>query len=139
MPPRKTPLERTILQRTTVPKPRRSISPASDSQRLKARSEPCVVTGARADEGATVDAAHLWARGRGGCSDPLCTVPLDRSVHALFDQGKFDLLPHLLPGRVPELQHALGPGHANGDLLGLLHRLTGVRWAPETPNERNEA
>lgn len=105
----------------------RSISPASPAQRRKARDEPCVVTGTTREFN-VVDPAHLWAAGRGGCKDPLCVVPLVREVHHRFDNGDFDLLPYLVRRRVPELQHALE--HAEGDLLGLLHRLTGERFAP---------
>jgi hypothetical protein len=77
-----------------------------------------------------VDAAHVWPRGRGGCSDPLCVVPLTRAEHEAYDRGELDLLPYLLAhGLVAELQHALG--HARGDLLGLLNLVTGERFAPE--------
>lgn len=113
---------------------RASISPASDAQREKAREQPCIVTEAMAVHGATVDPAHLWPRGRGGCDDPLCVVPLRRDLHRQFDDGEFDLLPHLRPhynprAFLPELLHALD--HADGDLLGLLHRLTGERHYPK--------
>lgn len=98
---------------------------ASPAQREKAREEPCVVTGEETLYGATIDPMHLWPRSRGGCDDPLCTVPGRRDIHDLFDEGKFDLLPYLVKRRLPELHHALD--HANGDLCALLHRLTGKR------------
>lgn len=104
---------------------------ASPAQQEKARSEPCVVTGQETLYGATIDPAHLWPRSQGGCSHELCTVPLERGLHRLFDEGEFDLLPYL-KGRLPELHHALD--HADGDLCGLLHRLTGER-----PYERRVA
>lgn len=99
---------------------------ASAAQRRKTRDGACIVTGAT--EG--IDSAHLWDRSLGGCDDPLCTVPLRRDVHEAYDRHEFDLLPHLIAhGRVAELQHALG--HARGDLIGLLNRLTGEQWHPE--------
>lgn len=106
----------------------KGISPASKSQRAKASW--CIVTGSRKDEGAVIDPSHLAARGRGGCDDPLCVVGLRRDIHRAFDDGNFDVLPFLLAhGCVEELQHALG--HYDGDLLGLLQRLTSERWVPE--------
>lgn len=103
---------------------------ASPAQREKARTQPCIVTGARSDEGALIDPAHLCARAQGGCDAPECVLPLRRDVHNAFDQGRFDLLPYLIAqGRVTELQHALG--HYRGDLISLLQRTTGTRWAPE--------
>lgn len=117
-------------RRSDRPK-QRSISPASPDQREKARTEPCVVTGYEAIDGYVVDPGHLCARGRGGCDDPLCTVPIYRPAHRAFDDGDLDLLPYLVGKRTAELQHALG--HYEGDLLGLLHRLTGDRYVPEKP------
>jgi hypothetical protein len=135
MPPRKTPLERTILQRTTVPKPRRSISPASTPQREKIADAACAVCGSP-----ETTPAHLAARARGGCDHALCVIPLcggPNGCHRALDEGRLDVLPSLLRhGHVAEIQHALG--HYGGNLLYLLHRLTGTRWTPETPNERNE-
>jgi hypothetical protein len=128
---RKTPLKsNSTLSRTGSSKSRRSTLgrgggfAASKAQQEKARSEPCVVTGQETLYGATVDPAHLWPRSKGGCDSDLCTVPLVRHLHRLFDEGEFDLLPYL-KGRLPELHHALD--HADGDLCGLLHRLTGER------------
>lgn len=121
-------MKQTELKRKTAPKKQRSISPASPAQREKARLEPCVATGAEA-EYVTVDPAHLCPRGKGGCDDPLCVVPLARTLHRQFDDGDYDLLPHLVHRRTAELQHALG--HYDGDLLSLLHRLTGQRYRPE--------
>lgn len=100
---------------------------ASFAQRQKARTEPCVVTGRFHNE-TWVDPAHLVSRAQGGCDDPLCVVSLRRGLHRAFDEGNLDLLPALIGRRVPELQHALG--HYDGDLLGLLHRLTGERYVP---------
>lgn len=70
--------------------------------------------------------AHLWPRGMGGCDEADCVVPLVRPVHRALDDGRFDVLPYLIAhGCVPELQHALG--HANGDLVALIERVTGCR------------
>lgn len=122
--------ERKPLKRTATTK-RRPISPASPAQRRKARGSACIVTGALAIEGATVDPAHLCSRAHGGCDNPLCVVPLRRDVHESFDRGELDLLPYLRPHHsptlyLPEIQHALG--HYDGNLLGLLRRLTGDRY-----------
>jgi hypothetical protein len=105
---------------------RRPISPASAEQRGKVKGMAGSIVSAQYP----VDAAHVWPRGRGGCSDPLCVVPLTRAEHEAYDRGELDLLPYLLAhGLVAELQHALG--HARGDLLGLLNLVTGERFAPE--------
>ena len=136
---RRTPLvTRSELKRRTELKPgsqsrprRQPISPASAEQRSKTREAVSIVSGEYG-----CDPAHIWPRGLGGCDDPLCVVPLTRAEHAAYDLGELDLLPYLLAhGLVAELQHALG--HARGDLLGLAHVLTGVRWVPE--NERGAA
>jgi hypothetical protein len=107
----------------------RGISEASPPQRAKATV--CIVTGARRDEGWTVDPAHLASRAHGGCDDPLCVVGLRRDLHEAFDRGEFDLQPYLLAhGLVEEIAHALV--HYRGDLLGLAARLCGERaFVPE--------
>lgn len=99
---------------------------ASPAQRLKVRDASCAVCGRDGFE-ATLDPAHLVSRAVGGCGEPLCVVPLCRVHHQLFDGGGMDLLPHLVKRWVPELQHALE--HLEGDLVGLLERLTNERWA----------
>lgn len=115
------------LKRTAKPRPRRGVSPASDAQRRKVLRMGASIVSAQGP----CDPAHLWPRGRGGCDDALCVVPLTRAEHAAYDLGQLDLLPHLLSrGLVAELQHALG--HAGGDLIGLLHVLTGERFTPDT-------
>lgn len=115
---------RSELKRRTAPA-RQPISPASPEQRFKARHAVSIVSGH-----APCDPAHLWPRGMGGCDDELCVVPLTRMEHMAFDAGALDLLPWLLAHKlVPEIQHALG--HANGDMIALLHRLTGDRYVPE--------
>lgn len=102
--------------------PRVVISAASELQREKVRDRRCIVSGK-----SPADPAHLWPRSLGGCDDPLCTVPLHRSVHRPFDEGKQDILPQLIAhGYIEEIQHAVG--HANGDLIAVLERLTAGRW-----------
>lgn len=124
---RKTPLRRTDgLKARSAPKPRKGISPASPAQRSKAAF--CIVRNLDRFE-ATIDPAHLWPRGSGGCDDPLCVVGLERSIHRAFDDGEFELLPYLVERHVPELCHALE--HADGNVVALLQRLTGKRWRPE--------
>lgn len=111
-------------------KSRPSFTPASKEQRAKVKGALCIVCGPFTivmDD--PIDAAHLCARARGGCDDPLCVVPLCRFHHQMFDEGKRDLLPCLVPRFVPELQHALD--HYHGDLIALLQRLTGERYVPE--------
>ena len=109
---------------------RHAISPSSPAQRAATLRKNSVVSGEW-----PCDPAHLWPRGKGGCDDPLCTVPLTRPEHRAFDDGELDILPHLLAaGCVAELCHALE--HARGDLVGLLNRLTGERWVPEEARRR---
>ena len=82
---------------------------------------PCLVCGRR-----PVDPAHLVPRSLGGCDEPDCVVPLCRARHRLYDRGELDLLPHLEPGYRVELAHAL----VHLGLLGMLRRVTRVRWVP---------
>lgn len=110
---------RQSIKRTPSQTKRRPVSAASTAQRESKTA--CLVTGST-----QVDQAHLWPRGMGGCDDALCTVSLCRPVHRALDDGTFDVLPYLVAhGRVAELQHALG--HANGDLIALIERLTGCK------------
>lgn len=122
------------LARSEIAK-RRGISPASMAQREKVAGLRSIVSGEP-----HCTPTHLWPRGRGGCDDALCVVPTTFHEHRLFDDGRLDLLPHLLAaGCVAEIQHALG--HCDGSLIQLLERLTGQRWAPADlspePDERN--
>jgi hypothetical protein len=98
---------------------------ASKPQRDKVRDEPCIVC-----RRGPCDPSHLAARAKGGCDHPDCVVPMCRACHSAFDTRRLDVLPALLAAKlVPEIQHAVG--HYQGNLLGLLHRLTGERFAPE--------
>ena len=123
---------------------RHAISKASEAQREKValwvvQGGGCVACGKPHREEDPLEPAHICPRAHGGCDDPLCVIPLDHWCHRQLDQPlgrrKLDLLPALLetPGRwTEEIQHALGVGHYNGDLLSLLHRLTADRYVPET-------
>lgn len=111
-------------RRKTTPPRRRPISPASPEQRAKVKGAVSIVSG----EG-PCDPAHLVDRSLGGCDDPLCVVPLVRSEHRAFEAGELDLLPALIAhGLTAEVQHALG--HLEGNVIGLLEKLTGERWQP---------
>lgn len=116
--------------RASIPTKRKPISAASKEQAAKRNAGVSVVSGA--SEG--LDAAHLCPRGLGGCDDPDCTVPLTRYEHTMFDLGKLDLLPYLVPGHVDEIAHALR--HYRGDLPALLERLTGCKWIAVEQGER---
>jgi hypothetical protein len=73
-----------------------------------------------------VGPAHLVPRSLGGCDQPDYVVPLCRVHHTGYDRGELDLLPHLEPSFRTELAHGL----THVGLLGLLRRVTGVRWGP---------
>lgn len=102
----------------------KGISPASPAQRAKVRNAVSIVSGQ-----GPCDPAHVWSRGMGGCDHADCVVPLTRAEHRAYDLGELDLLPFLVRGRgvAPEVQHAL----EHTDLISLLERLTGERWAPQ--------
>lgn len=118
------PLERKTELKRTAPAPRsRGVSPASPAQRAKIRCDVCIVTGMSSDE-AAVDPAHLLPRSLGGCDDPLCTVPLRRDLHELFDGHELDLVPYLVrAGRWEEMAHMISAHHV--DPVALVERLTG--------------
>lgn len=76
-----------------------------------------------------VDPCHVWDRGRGGCDDPLCVVPLCRRHHRLYDEHHLDILPALLNrGYHAELAHVISAHRVSPTLL--LERVTGTRWEP---------
>jgi len=102
---------------------RRGLSAASSAQRARVAGSYCLGCGSTTQ----VDPAHLAPRSRGGCDDPECVVPLCRSCHRAFDDGRLDLLLHLEPYHRSELAHAL----SHLGLIELLERLTAERWAPE--------
>jgi hypothetical protein len=123
---------------TSARKPRRAMKrgkgfAVAPKQREKVKGLPCVGCGAEANEWTIlVDPAHLWPRGKGGCDDPLCVVPLCRlpdgnGCHRLFDEGRLDLLPRLIDGGYfPEIAHAIEAHQLSP--LTLLERLTGSEW-----------
>lgn len=119
-------LARNSTTRAGRPSLKRSgFTPASDEQRAKISGRPSIVSGH-----GPCDPAHLWPRSLGGCDHRDCVIPLTREEHRAYDDGRLDILAELVGlGMVAELQHALG--HANGDLIGLLNRVTGQRYAPE--------
>jgi hypothetical protein len=84
--------------------------------------QACLICGRR-----PVDPAHLVPRSLGGCDHPDCVVPLCRPCHRAYDRGALDVLPQLEPRFRTELAHAL----THLSLVGVLRRVTGVRWAPQ--------
>lgn len=110
---------------------------ASKAQREKVKSQSCVVCGRDRYE-ATIDPAHVWSRGRGGCDHILCVIALCREHHNAYDEHALDLLPHLLNhGLFEEMAH---PIRAHGiSPLTLLERLTGQRYEPCPNAYRSEA
>lgn len=108
----------------------------SKAQRDKVRLLPCVACG----KGGGVDPAHLWPQGKGGCAHPDCVIPLCRSCHRLFDEGKLDLLPRLADSEAwqveqahPILVHGVSP-------VELVRRLSGGSYefvrVPQTPESK---
>jgi hypothetical protein len=129
------PKRRSPLKRGEGPKrkptatKRSGFTPASKAQREKVAGAMCIKCGdCDVFGGARIDPAHLCARGQGGCDDPLCVVPLCRQCHRAFDDGRLDVLPHLIYGHRLEIAHAVE--HYQGDLIALLQRLTGSRYVP---------
>jgi hypothetical protein len=65
----------------------------TDEQRGAVRGRHCIACN-RNDR---VDAVHLIPRAL-GCGDRLCVVPLCRTCHRAYDEGRLDLLPISSPG-----------------------------------------
>ncbi len=123
--PEPKPRAQLVTRAPSQPKRRRPISEASPAQRAKRAAGASIVSG----ETQGLDAAHLCSRGLGGCDDPLCVVPLTREEHRALDSGQLDILPYLVAHKCyDEMAHALV--HYRGDLIALLERLTGEKWAP---------
>ena len=100
---------------------------ASSAQQNKVRLTLCIVCG-RDSYSVPIDPAHVAARSCGGCAEPDCVVPLCRSCHDGFDGGRLSILENLVGRYTVEIQHALG--HYEGDVIGLLQRLTNQRYEP---------
>lgn len=108
---------------------------ASPAQQRKVKGLPCVRCGREAGEWVSIDPAHLWPRGKGGCGEPACVVPLCRDgmgngCHEEFDGPKgLDILPPLIDkGYWPEIAHVIEAHQVSPTQL--LERLTGTRWQP---------
>lgn len=107
---------------------------ASKAQRRKVEGLSCVACGREEGGGWTIDPAHLWPRGKGGCNSPDCVIPLCRLVstgfgcHRSFDENQLELLPSLVrKGYHREMAHAIGEHEVSpGELI---ERCTGP--APE--------
>ena len=98
---KRTPLRRRAKLRVqkplgrTRPLRRTTTMAATDRQRAAVAGRACIVC----RSSRRVDPAHLIPRSLGGCGDALCVVPLCRSCHRDYDQGRLlDLLPHLESG-----------------------------------------
>lgn len=97
---------------------------ASPAQRAKVRQEGwCRVC---ASVFLTLDPAHVIARAQGGCDEPDCVIPLCRSCHRLFDES----LGLEVLGVLSKQEQAHAVAHVG--LLSALHRVTGLRWVPES-------
>lgn len=109
---------------------------ASDAQRKKIEGLVCAGCGAEGNPSVPIDPAHLWPRGKGGCDHPDCVIPLCRTCHRLFDEGKLELLERLAGTEAwaveqahPILAHGVSP-------VELVRRLSGgeyefVKRSPE--------
>lgn len=103
---------------------RSGFTPASAAQRAKVNGRGSIVSGQ-----GPCDPAHLWPRSHGGCDHEDCVVPLTRQEHRAFDDGRLDLLPHLIAhGCWRELAHMVEEHHV--DPIAMLQRLTGERFEP---------
>ncbi len=94
---------------------------ASRAQRDKVRGLPCL--GCRQE--IPVDPAHIWPQGKGGCDHSDCVIPLCRTCHRSFDEGKLELLERLAGTEAwaeeqahPILVHGVSP-------VELVRRLSG--------------
>ena len=120
---KRTPLRRRAKLRAqkplgrTRPLRRTTTMAATDRQRAAVAGRACIVC----RSSRRVDPAHLIPRSLGGCGDALCVVPLCRSCHRDYDQGRLDLLPHLESAWRAQVAHAVG--HVG--LIGALRRISG--------------
>lgn len=110
-----------MQQRSTAPRRRQAVSPASPAQRAKVAELECLVTGCSRTD---CHPAHLIDRSIGGDDDPRAVVPLCGSHHRAYDSEGLSLLEHLEPTYRAELAYAV-------ELVGLvraLQRITNQRW-----------
>jgi hypothetical protein len=112
---------------------------ASYEQRRAVDGMVCLACHRPRTDSRAIDPAHIWPRGRGGCSEALCVIPLCRTLdggcHRLFDEGKLDLLriiaqPDKWEQWRAQCQHALEHCTPNE----LVERLSGARtqWSDAT-------
>lgn len=126
-------MKRSPIKRSTKPRKRSRVSPASPAQREKCRDAVSIVSGQ-----GPCDPAHLWDRSVGGCDHADCVIPLTREEHRAYDEGNLDLSPYLISsGCLAEVQHALI--HTKGSLLRLMVRVSGSQWAPTDEDKTGEA
>jgi predicted restriction endonuclease len=105
--------------RRTTPLARTALAPVSPAQRAKVGGLRCLVCGAVTH----VDPAHLVPRTLGGCDAADCVVPLCRTHHRAYDQGRLDLVAYLEPQWRAEVAHAV----CHLGLMRTLRRLSGRR------------
>lgn len=128
-PRRRTPLERKTALRRRTPLRRTGFAKASPTQRRRVAGQRCLVCASR-----PCDPAHIVPRRRGGCEHPDCVVPLCRTCHRAFDDGRLELLAHLEPGFRSELGHAL----THVSLAWVVRRVTAGRWLVAGPRDGQE-
>ena len=130
--------ERKPLKRSAPKRRRGGISPASKAQRDKVRDLACLVCGRDRHEGVKVDPAHVWARGKGGCDDADCVVPLCREHHREYEANRLDLLVVLVrAGYWTELAHPTACHEVSPTRL--VEELTGQRYIPADLNQLEAA
>lgn len=128
-PRRLTPLRRSGPPERRTPLRRTGFTAASGAQRRKVAGLECLVCHRR-----PCDPAHLVPRRHGGCDRPDCVVPLCRTCHRAFDDGRLELLARLEPRFRAELAHALG--HVS--LAWLVARVTAGRWRVEATDRDDD-
>lgn len=110
---------------------------ASKAQRDKVRGLTCLGCGREESATLPIDPAHIWPRGKGGCDDAACVVPLCRTCHRAFDQGALDLLERMAGSEAWQVEQA-HPILAHGvGLVELVRRLSADSYSfvksAETP------
>jgi hypothetical protein len=151
-PKERTPMRRVSLKRqqeidagerprqSSTLKPGRGFSVAP-AQRAKVKLLVCLGCGREVDPDTVgewiIDPAHLVPRGKGGCDDELCVIPLCRhryivgeGCHPAYDRNELDLHPRLaMGGYEKEIAHAI---EVHGfTLLELVRQVTGEPYVPQ--------